>query len=194
MAMRPCKGCKSPVDTTAKACPQCGRPNPAGGPYSVVHLFGCLLVLSALVGTCAFVVGGGSRKHAASGPARSSTSVGARARPAKPAKPAKPAVEIGAVKLWRAYDANEVAADAIYKGKTLRVTGRVASIDKDFLDNIVVRLRGPNSFASTIASVSKGQAAKAAALKKGQTITIDCVGGGRVIGSPSLNDCRFVAR
>lgn len=27
--MAPCQGCKQPIDTTAKVCPKCGRPNPA---------------------------------------------------------------------------------------------------------------------------------------------------------------------
>lgn len=30
MPLKPCQGCKKEVDTTAKTCPNCGRPSPAG--------------------------------------------------------------------------------------------------------------------------------------------------------------------
>ena len=52
-----------------------------------------------------------------------------------------PPIDINARTLFREYDANEVSADDSYKGKRLRVTGVCQrAIDKDFMDNIIVRL------------------------------------------------------
>ncbi len=91
--------------------------------------------------------------------------------------------------LWRAYQANEVAADNRYKGRTLVVTGRVASVDKDFTDSIVLRLQSPNQFMTTMTDVDKEQAHVAAALRKGTPIELRCKGAGMIIGSPNLRDC-----
>lgn len=48
--LRPCRGCKQPVDTTAKTCPKCGRPNPAGSQMGCLGVAG--LSALVLVGTC----------------------------------------------------------------------------------------------------------------------------------------------
>jgi hypothetical protein len=98
---------------------------------------------------------------------------------------------VDAVKLWKDYDANEVAADGIYKGKILQVTGTVASIDKDFLDDIVLHLKSPNQFENTMATLKKSETSKAAALSKGSKVTLLCKGKGRILGSPTLDDCTF---
>jgi len=98
---------------------------------------------------------------------------------------------VDAVKLWKAYDANEVAADDEFKGKTVLVTGRVLSIDKDFLDNIVVRLSSPNEFMPTSASMRDSEKAIAAGLQNGTTVHVVCECAGRLMGSPTLRDCVF---
>lgn len=50
MAIQPCRACKQPVSTDAKACPHCGAPNPA----SVGGMTGCAkLVLVVIVGVVA---------------------------------------------------------------------------------------------------------------------------------------------
>lgn len=95
------------------------------------------------------------------------------------------------MKLWRDYDANEVLADETYKDKKLLVTGRVKSIDKDFLNDIVLQLQSPNEFMSTHATLEDSEKAAAAQLRKGATVTLECIGRGLVIGSPMLDDCRL---
>ncbi len=102
---------------------------------------------------------------------------------------ATPAVEVDAVGMWRDYDANEVAADQKYKGQVLLVRGTVDSIDKNFLGQIVVHLRSPNQFAPTMATVESSEASKAAALSKGQKVALRCKGGGKIVMSPTLEDC-----
>ena len=49
-------------------------------------------------------------------------------------------LEIKASELYRAYEANEVSADAEYKGKRLLITGVVGNIGKDIMDNPYVSL------------------------------------------------------
>lgn len=91
--------------------------------------------------------------------------------------------------LWDDYHANEVAADQKYKGRTLIVSGRVDSIDKNFLDELVVRLRSSNPYMTTMAELDKEQEDVAARLRKGAEIDMRCTGGGMVVGSPVLRKC-----
>jgi len=66
--------------------------------------------------------------------------------------------------LANAYKANEIAADTKYKGKTLRVTGVVMGITKDFLDNPQVEIRTDNEFMGLQCSFRKSDQGKLAAL------------------------------
>lgn len=103
--------------------------------------------------------------------------------------PSTPELEVDAVSLWKAYDANEVSADQTYRGKWLRVSGRVESIDKDFMDNIVLQLAGPRDFATVGATLKDSEKGTAAQLTKGQAVAVLCLGHGRLVGDPSLTDC-----
>jgi hypothetical protein len=113
----------------------------------------------------------------------------ANAEPTPEPKPtSEPALDVTAAELFEAYEANEVAADARFKDKTLEVTGLVEGIDKDFLDNAVVKLRTKNQFMSVMAyGVPMGVAG---ALVKGQSVTFTCRGAGRTIGSPVVRGCK----
>jgi len=112
----------------------------------------------------------------------------ARAPEPKPEPVVESPVNVTAMELFSAYDANEVAADASYKGKTLNVTGKVAGIDKDFTDTVIVKLRTPNQFMDVMAY---GVAPDVAgSLRKGQPLTLTCRGEGLVMGSPVLRRCR----
>jgi hypothetical protein len=102
-----------------------------------------------------------------------------------------PPIRITAAQLHREYDANEVAADAKYKGRQLLVDGSIASVDKDFADGIVLRLRSGDEFNSVNASLDSADTAQAANLRKGQRVTLLCRGGTRIIGSATLDACRL---
>ena len=95
------------------------------------------------------------------------------------------------MKLWRAYDENEVAADNVYKDRTLMVTGTLSSIDKDFLDNVILDLKSPNEFMNVRAELEDKEESKASKLKKGAQVIVECTGAGRLIGSPYLKDCKI---
>lgn len=152
-----------------------------------------------MLATCTALVGrlgeasSGSSTSAAS-PSMASvaaepTSVKAAPAAPKPRKAAPAPVEVTALKLWNAYDANEVAADNAYKGQSLLVTGSVASIDKDMFDNVVLHLKSPNEFMNTQATLEDSEKSIAASLAKGSKVALLCTGGGRIIGTPMLSDC-----
>lgn len=101
-------------------------------------------------------------------------------------KPA--AIAVTATKLVDDYEANEVSADNLYKGKRLAVTGKVGGINKDFTDSVYVELETTKPFQM---NVHAGDVAPdvAAGLTKGATITVECEGAGMVLGTPMLNEC-----
>lgn len=108
---------------------------------------------------------------------------------ASPSVPAGPAIEVDARKLWADYHSNEVSADDTYKGKRLRVTGTLHAISKDITDSIYLELESENPYMSSHATLDQSQKATAAALKKGQKVTVECIGGGMFAGSPVLRGC-----
>lgn len=88
-----------------------------------------------------------------------------------------------------AYEKNEVAGDEKYKGKKIEITGKIDSISSDFSDDPVIHLTGLNAFNNVMLNgIDKATASK---LEKGATITAVCKGGGEIVGSPVLNDCKI---
>lgn len=102
------------------------------------------------------------------------------------------ALKVSAKKLHQDYEDNEAAADDVYKGKQLEVSGKIASIDKDAFDNTIVWLKGKDEFNRVMAKMSEAEAPKAKALKKGQSVTVSCQGSTRIIGSPTLDSCAIL--
>ena len=110
---------------------------------------------------------------------------------AEGAKPVtgKPYISAGAAELFDEYHANEVAADLKYKGRDVLVVGTIQSIDKDVLNNIVVRMSTRNKFQPVSLTLKRRFEGAAAAFKKGDILTFDCKGDGMIIGSPSMKEC-----
>jgi TonB family protein len=98
-------------------------------------------------------------------------------------------ISVSAPKLWADYQANEVAADNVYKGRELIVEGQVASINKDVVDDAYVLLSTYNEFESVHAELNSQYEPQAASLQIGQIITVRCEGGGMILASPFLKDC-----
>lgn len=178
MALKACKECKKEISTDATSCPLCGKKSPHGTSRVVKLALGAVGFVM-LMGMC------GGRDRSTSASATTST-----ARAAEPAAPRIPVI-VDAVKLWQDYQANEVAADSMYRGKRLLVEGRVAGIRKDFLDHVVVDLESPNQFMHTHATMEASESAEAARLTKGVRTTVLCEDARLVVGSPMLSSCRF---
>jgi hypothetical protein len=96
---------------------------------------------------------------------------------------------VGAVRLWREYEENEVAADIRYKGQRLRVTGTLVSIERDYEGRPVLHLFGGNAIFPTVATLNKADIPAAAQLKKGDQVVVRCIGAGREMRMPQLERC-----
>jgi len=104
---------------------------------------------------------------------------------------AGPPVEVASVDLAKAYAANEAAAQQQYGGHTLVVSGRVQSIDLDFMDEPVVVLPGADEFTSVQAKLAESHHDAAGSLNKGQEIAVTCTELTEIVGSPMLDNCTF---
>lgn len=96
------------------------------------------------------------------------------------------AIAVTAEQLYKDYDANEISADAKYKGKPLLITGTVQSIESDITDDPVVALSADLFGFVHLQGIDK---ASATSLSKGQKITAACTGGGEVMSFPTANEC-----
>lgn len=177
-----CKTCGHQVAKSAKACPGCGAKVKGTSILAKLALGFILLMFFAALA---------SDPNKPSEPSSSSTSTG-KTTPSAPVKP-KPkerAMQITSNKLIAAYKSNEVAADEIYKGKLLQVTGEVGSIKKDILDNLYVTLKSDErfSFVSVQCYFTKAFTKRLTKLKKGQKLTVTgrCKG---LMGTISIKDC-----
>lgn len=79
--------------------------------------------------------------------------------------------EISALDLANFYSENEVAADKYYKGKKLIVSGTIADIGKDILDNAYITLRANSEGFRDVQCSFKDQNV-VAELRKGQQVRV----------------------
>ncbi len=101
-----------------------------------------------------------------------------------------PPIQVSAQALWQAYEANETAAANAYQGKMLLVSGTVDAIGKNEFDNVVVQLSTPNAARRVHATVPNSKEKdKAASLSRGQTVSVRCIGGTRIVAGPILSHC-----
>jgi putative nucleic acid binding protein len=139
---------------------------------------------SFLYGIVVLIVIGLAYSHTkASGPKQKS------AQYAEPVKGPDGLLSVGAVRLWRDYEENEVAADTRYKGQRLSVSGTVVSIERDYDGRPVLNLFGGNALFPTRATLNKADIPAAAQLKKGDQIVVRCIGAGREMRMPQLERC-----
>jgi hypothetical protein len=108
---------------------------------------------------------------------------------AEPVKSPDGVYSIGAVRLWREYEENEVAADVRYKGQRLRVMGTVVSIERDYEDRPVLHLFGGNAIFPTVVRLNKADIPAVTQLKKGDQVVVRCIGAGREMRMPQLERC-----
>jgi tRNA_anti-like len=108
---------------------------------------------------------------------------------AEPVQSPDGVISVGAVRLWRDYEENEVAADTRYKDQRLRVTGTLVSIERDLEGQPVLHLFGGNAIFPTMATLNKADIPAAAQLKKGDQVVVRCIGAGRQMRMPQLERC-----
>lgn len=108
---------------------------------------------------------------------------------AEPAQPEAPPVEVTPAELAKAYEENTVAADDMYKGKTLRISGTIDNIATGLTDEPYLVMKGGNPFQAPQLHFGKDHRSSIAKLKKGQKIVAVCKGAGDVIKTPMAKDC-----
>jgi hypothetical protein len=96
-------------------------------------------------------------------------------------------IRVTASELFDAYNANEISADMEYRGRALIVSGAIQSIDAGLTGGAIVSLATINEFMPVRASGLRP--GLAATLRKGQSLTVLCIGEGATGGSPWLADC-----
>lgn len=99
---------------------------------------------------------------------------------------------VSGAELSKAYSANEVAADRAYKGKTLFVTGKIASINSG-IGGAPYFVLG-TQIGSPQAKIQKDFIDFAASAKKGESVQLVCSGNGAILGAPMLSDCKPAAK
>lgn len=149
---------------------------PARKPASKAGI-GCLVVIAILV--VLYVIG----SNATGG------NSGAGTDAAAPADTSAAPIAVTATELFKAYEANEAAAQQQYGSSPLLVSGTIKSIDLDFGNDPVVMLSTPNEFMSAHANLTKASQARASSLSKGAAIKLLCKSVTEMAGTPILRDC-----
>ncbi len=98
-------------------------------------------------------------------------------------------VDVTPAQLAKAYEENTVAADDLYKGKKLRITGKIDDIATGITDEPYLVMKGGNPFMGPQLHFEKDARSAVAKLKKGQQVTVLCTGAGDLAKTPMANDC-----
>lgn len=124
----------------------------------------------SLVGVGAFVILAVGSKDTATENAKDDAGNNARETQTERAQAAD--FTMAANKLYREYDANEVAADSKYKGKIVIVSGTIQDIGKDVMDNAFIVIGGESGFDGVQCTFAEEETASVARLSKGQQVTV----------------------
>jgi len=89
-------------------------------------------------------------------------------------------IEITGIELINAYKTNEIKADNMYKGKKVKITGKIDGFGKDFLDNAYIKISDGEQYSINAVQCyfsSKSEENKAAEMnEKDEIILIGTVG------------------
>lgn len=170
-----CPHCKKEVDIMASRCPHC---------HGKIYVWtkGRKILLGFISFTIVILVfsslSGKSENTLTSSIEQTST---------------EPAIKVTASKLASDYEANEVSADATYKGKILEVTGTIENIGKDILDTPYVALSNgvQYSFTSIQCMFDKSDQSQLTTLSKNTKITLRGKNSGK-LGNIILRECSIV--
>lgn len=207
-----CTGCGVQISNQAKACPKCGKPGPGDvsrrkvgvalgiGVFFLPMIFAWFLLrkgysnLSRVLGFGWLVLGiifasagghGAKKIDQAYAPGTSHV-----AEQATPAEVAEKLESYTASQIAKAYNDNTVAADHQFKGKRFKITGTVSDISTDIMGSAYVTMRGGvNEFMEPHLVLDDSYKGYAAGLKKGDKITLVCLGRGDIVKSPMLKEC-----
>ena len=105
-----------------------------------------------------------------------------------PVDASQPPIVVSATQYDTDYQANEVAADAKYRGHKIEITGEIKSIGLDITNSPTVDLVLAN-FSQVHATLKDDERKAAEVLQKGSEVTLDCKGGVMVASSTFVDEC-----
>lgn len=178
-----CNECGKVINSKAEICPHCGvrqkGTTNSGSSSTIKTILKWILIVFLILFVIGFIIGmmedEGSTYQEDNITSSSNESV----------------LEVSPQQIYRDYDSNQIAADNKYKGKLLKVTGTVDSINSDFVDEAVVEITAGGFLETVSAEGDSNFTNTAATLSKGQEITVLCRGAGEIMGFPMMNDCVF---
>lgn len=103
--------------------------------------------------------------------------------------PVSSVMMVSAIQLFKDYKANKVSADLNYRGKSLLVNGVIDSINKNITNAPYLAISGGGPSKMVRAHFPKSELPKLSGLKRGQKITVACIGDSMLTGSPVLKGC-----
>ncbi len=172
--MTKCKSCGNDIATSAKACPNCGAKN--NKPVFKKWWF-WLIIVVLFIG----VIG-------AAGSSDDSGSSSSSSGENDAVQMTEAAIVVSADDLIRAYVNNSVSADAQYKGKTVKVSGTIYSIEEG---HITIEPDSDDLWLNNIyAYYNSSETEKLGSLAKGDRITVtgECKGEG-FVGDVEIRYC-----
>ena len=102
-------------------------------------------------------------------------------------------LEVSAAEVYRAYEANEQAAQLKYGAQPVRISGEIASIELDAADEPMVSLRAGDMLEEVTLHFGSDFSATAAKLRKGEWFTAKCNTVSEMMGAPQLEDCTMLS-
>jgi len=103
----------------------------------------------------------------------------------------EPPIVVTASKMLADYEANGVAADALYKNKIVEVSGTIKDISKDILDTPYIALESGDMIFSVQCMFDKSDQSELASLSKNTKITLRGKVSGK-LGNVLVKDCSIV--
>lgn len=120
--------------------------------------------------------------------AHSSNAVASQAAVTSPA-PAEPLQAYTSSQVASSYDESTVAADILFKGKRVQVTGQITDISTDYFGNPYLVMGGKNQYLGPRFKFDRSAMSDIASLKKGESVKVNCIGEGDVLRTPMFEDC-----
>lgn len=173
--MKVCQDCGTELSSKAKMCPKCGRDQRNFYSRHKVLMFIFAIICLGAIGAA---LGGGEN-----GNTLQTTSTNIKT---------EEVLTIDYNQLYKEYMDNPISADAKYKGKILKLTGKVDTIDREIAGNTYITFK--IDFLKDIRiTFKKSEESKVADLKKGQQVTIKGECTGTLLSTTvALNDCEIV--
>lgn len=161
MAFKTCKECGAEVSSKAKICPKCGLDQRN---FLKKHK---VLSITILV-ICVVVIGIATGEN-------DNNTIPTEAETSQ--QKVEEIIEMDYAQLHKEYMDNPISADAKYKGKTLKLTGKVGNIDREIAGNTYITFE-IDFLEDVRITFKKSEESKVAQLKKGQQITVkgECTG------------------